>query len=226
MMLANFWLAPLVLAFQWPDAIGWLGQACFVLRMGVQWAASERAKRSIVPVSFWWISLAGTAFLLVYQIHRRDPVFLIGVLINAMLYARNLFLLRSEGRIAPKGRSPWLPLLLGLLAFACFAALGRDKLDLSEGGPWLVFGFVAQAVWSSRFIVQWILSERAGRSHLPAAFFWLSIAGSMGLFVYAIHRVDWVMMAAFALNPIPYARNLILMAREKRQPRSDDSARA
>ena len=208
------WLAPLFVAFQWPDAVGWLGQGCFVLRMLVQWGASERAKKSVVPPAFWWISLAGTLFLLVYQLHRRDPVFLIGVLVNAALYVRNLVLLGQEGRIAPKGRSPWLPLLLGVLAFGLLLAVGKSKVDLSDPGPWLVLGFIFQAIWTSRFVVQWILSERAGRSHLPAAFFWLSIVGSVGLFAYAIHRVDWVMMAAFALNPIPYLRNLMLMRSE------------
>ena len=56
--------------------------------------------------------------------------------------------------------------------------------------------------------MQWYVSEKQGRSVLPPAFFWISIGGAALLFAYAVYRVDWVMMAAFAFNPIPYVRNL------------------
>ena len=81
--------------------------------------------------------------------------------------------------------------------------------------PWLVVGFTGQALWTSRFVVQWVLSERHGRSVLPPAFFWISLVGAALLFAYAVYRVDWVMMAAFAFNPIPYVRNLVLLRRER-----------
>jgi lipid-A-disaccharide synthase-like uncharacterized protein len=204
------WL-PLVLAFQVFDAVGWLGQGLFVLRMVVQWWASERAKAIVVPRAFWTLSLAGTIALLVYQWHRKDPVFLAGVSINLAIYVRNLVMLSREGKVAPRGRSAWPPLLLGLLAFTVLAVAARDHLAFDTHPVWLAFGFAFQAIWSSRFVVQWILSERRGRSHLPASFFWLSIVGSIGLCVYAIHQVDWVMMFAMVLNPVPYARNLMLM---------------
>ena len=58
--------------------IGLGGQAMFMLRFVVQWIVSERARRSVIPVSFWWLSIAGAAILLAYAIHRRDPVFILG----------------------------------------------------------------------------------------------------------------------------------------------------
>lgn len=208
-------LAPVV-AFQVFDAIGWLGQGLFVLRMVVQWWASEKAKASVVPRLFWTLSLQGTLLLLVYQWHRKDPVFLAGFLVNLAIYVRNLMLLSREGKVAPKGRSAWPPLVLGIVGFAILAAAAGDKLAFDTHPFWLAFGFVFQAIWSSRFVVQWILSERKGRSHLPASFFWLSLIGSVGLFAYAVHKVDWVMMFAMVLNPVPYVRNLMLMHRAKR----------
>jgi len=58
--------------------VGFLGQALFSLRFLVQWITSERQRRSVVPVAFWYFSLAGGAVLLSYAIWRQDPVFIVG----------------------------------------------------------------------------------------------------------------------------------------------------
>lgn len=208
--------ASVVLGFQVWDAVGWLGQALFTLRVLVQWISSEREKRSVVPASFWWISLLGSLALLVYVIHRRDPVFLVGVSINTAIYVRNLQLMRAEGA-RRRAHSPWVPALVGLLAAAAAGwilwRVGREIVTFDIALPWLLVGFLGQAIWSSRFLLQWYASERAGRSVLPASFFVVSTFGAVLLFAYALGRTDWVMMAAFALNPIPYVRNLILLRR-------------
>jgi lipid-A-disaccharide synthase-like uncharacterized protein len=77
-------------------AIGFTGNALFFSRFLVQWIASERARRSYVPVAFWWLSIAGSLILLVYAIHRRDPVFTLAFLPNCIVYVRNLMLIRRE----------------------------------------------------------------------------------------------------------------------------------
>ncbi|SHF68503.1 Uncharacterized N-terminal domain of lipid-A-disaccharide synthase [Modicisalibacter ilicicola DSM 19980] len=79
-------------------AIGFLGQALFSARFLVQWLASERAKRSIVPTAFWFLSLGGGATLLAYALYRRDPVFIAGQGAGLFIYARNLMLIRRETR--------------------------------------------------------------------------------------------------------------------------------
>ena len=76
--------------------IGFGGQACFFGRFFVQWLASEREKRSIVPVAFWWMSLAGASILLSYAIYRRDPVIIVGQLFGFFVYSRNLYLIARE----------------------------------------------------------------------------------------------------------------------------------
>lgn len=76
--------------------VGFLGQAVFAGRFLVQWVASERSKKSVVPTVFWWLSLAGGLLLLSYALHRRDPVFVIGQVSGLAVYTRNLVLIRRR----------------------------------------------------------------------------------------------------------------------------------
>jgi lipid-A-disaccharide synthase-like uncharacterized protein len=81
--------------------IGFGGQALFSLRFLVQWIASERARRSVVPVAFWYLSLAGGVTLFAYATYRRDPVFMLGQGMGLIVYLRNLWLIRAEKRSQP-----------------------------------------------------------------------------------------------------------------------------
>ena len=83
---------------------------------------------------------------------------------------------------------------------------------------WLMIGLVGQSLFSMRFLVQWISSERKGESVLPIAFWHLSIAGSLVLLAYAVHRRDIVFTLGQSLGVFIYARNLQLM-RTARQAR-------
>jgi lipid-A-disaccharide synthase-like uncharacterized protein len=77
-------------------AVGLLGQLLFTGRMLVQWLTSEKSKRSVVPVSFWWMSLVGATMLLVYFIWRRDIVGILGQTTGWIIYLRNLVLIRRS----------------------------------------------------------------------------------------------------------------------------------
>ena len=76
--------------------IGLAGQACFFSRFLVQWIASERQGRSVVPRVFWYLSISGGLILLSYSLWRRDPVFILGQSVGLFVYLRNLVLLRRE----------------------------------------------------------------------------------------------------------------------------------
>jgi len=78
--------------------VGLVAQAMFMMRFVVQWVASERVGRSIVPVAFWFFSVAGGAMLLVYSIVRQDPVFIAGQSLGLLIYFRNLYLIFREKR--------------------------------------------------------------------------------------------------------------------------------
>jgi lipid-A-disaccharide synthase-like uncharacterized protein len=82
----------------WWLALGFGGQALFMGRFLVQWLASERRRRSVVPVAFWYLSIAGALVLLAYAVHRRDPVFALGQALGIAVYLRNLRLIRLQRR--------------------------------------------------------------------------------------------------------------------------------
>ena len=102
-------------------------------------------------------------------------------------------------------------------------------LDLSHIPPaWLALGLVGQVLFSSRFLLQWIASERRGRSVVPVAFWWLSIAGSVALLAYALHRRDPVFVLGQVAGLVVYGRNLVLIGREQAaaRPSSRPSGRS
>ncbi len=79
-------------------SIGFLGQAFFSMRIIVQWLASERRKESVIPIAFWFFSIAGGVTLFAYALHRRDPVFMIGEATGTLIYLRNLYLIWRKYR--------------------------------------------------------------------------------------------------------------------------------
>lgn len=76
--------------------IGFVGQGLFSMRFIIQWLASEKAKKSVIPFSFWTLSLSGSVFLLIYAIYKRDPVFILGQAPNVLIYSRNIYLIRKN----------------------------------------------------------------------------------------------------------------------------------
>lgn len=77
--------------------VGLVGQILFFMRFIIQWIATERAKRTVIPTSFWYFSILGALVLLVYSSVRKDPVFVAGYLLAMVIYLRNLrFALRPD----------------------------------------------------------------------------------------------------------------------------------
>jgi lipid-A-disaccharide synthase-like uncharacterized protein len=92
------------LKLDWWAWIGLIAQAMFTGRFLVQWLASERAGKSVIPFSFWVLSIVGGAMLLVYALYRRDPVFIMGQSLGVVIYIRNIMFVIKErrGLITPK----------------------------------------------------------------------------------------------------------------------------
>lgn len=96
------WLMRLLLVDSWAGVwlaiFGLAAQAVFMSRMMIQWIASERAKRSVMPVAFWWLSIVGAVMLLVYGAMREDIVIIAAQAFGFIVYARNLWFIHTEDR--------------------------------------------------------------------------------------------------------------------------------
>jgi len=84
--------------FDWWVVLGFVAQSLFFMRFLMQWIASERAGRSVIPVSFWLFSIGGGVLLLVYSLYRKDPVFIAGQGLGLFIYLRNLYFVARERR--------------------------------------------------------------------------------------------------------------------------------
>src|SRR5437016_14096917 len=83
--------------------LGFVAQGFFTMRFVVQWIASERARKSVIPVAFWFFSIGGGALLLVYALYRRAPVFIAGQDLAHICEIRNLYFIILTGRQASRG---------------------------------------------------------------------------------------------------------------------------
>ena len=81
---------------------------------------------------------------------------------------------------------------------------------------WLAIGFLGQALFSGRFIVQWLVSEKKRESVVPVAFWWFSISGGIVLLIYAIYQQDPVFIVGQAFGLLVYIRNLMLIRTKRR----------
>jgi lipid-A-disaccharide synthase-like uncharacterized protein len=95
--LGSWWASTPVTEKAWLG-VGFLAQLMFSMRFIVQWIASERARRSIVPETFWYFSLVGGAMLLAYAVYRLDPVFMLGQAMGLVIYSRNIYFIRASKR--------------------------------------------------------------------------------------------------------------------------------
>ena len=83
--------------------LGLFAQVMFSARFFVQWIYSERRKRSVIPVAFWYFSLAGGATLFIYALHIGDPVFILGQSMGVLIYTRNLYFIHKRRQFAGAG---------------------------------------------------------------------------------------------------------------------------
>ena len=203
--------------------VGLLAQGFFSLRMLHQWIKTERAKKIMSPALFWVFSICGSYLLMVYGWLRNDFAIILGQFISYYIYLWNL-----------KASGIWQkcpPLLRALLLVTPPLA----AVSLSLGGadiagtlfknpdiplPLLLFGCFSQALFTLRFVYQWWYSSRRHVSVLPLGFWIISLTGSLLICLYAVIRLDLVLILGQALGLAAYARNIMIGLRSARSGHS------
>src|SRR6202795_1558958 len=92
----NYFTDVFLVKLSWIVLLGYAGQALFTMRFVVQWIASERARKSVIPVAFWFFSIGGGLLLFGYALYIRDPVFILGQGLGLFVYLRNLYFVYRE----------------------------------------------------------------------------------------------------------------------------------
>ncbi|MGV8946009.1 MAG: lipid-A-disaccharide synthase N-terminal domain-containing protein [Lutibacter sp.] len=199
-------------------SVGFLAQLLFSGRLILQWILSEKSKKVLTPSLFWWLSLLASFLLFVYGYLREDFAIMLGQALTYFIYIRNLQL-QGEWQKAPKiGRIfLWIfPILVVIYSYNN-NSYDIDKLLRNEAIPvWLlIWGSIAQIIFTLRFVYQWFYSEKNKESLLPYGFWLLSLIGSIMILFYAIIRKDPVLLAGHLMGSAIYSRNIILSKREK-----------
>jgi len=199
---------------------GVVGSVVFYGRFYVQWLASEREKRSVVPIAFWYMSSIGSLMVFVYAVYRRSPGAAFGQCFNTVVYARNLIhIWRERGRLSAR-LSLAVHAGAGLIVATAtvFMALTwlreyhtNQALPAAEAARnWLWLGVwgVGQGCFFLRFFIQWLTTEMKRKSVVPPVFWYLSLAGAILQSASFCQRHDWILAAGMAATILIYARNV------------------
>lgn len=193
--------------------LGLTAQGLFAARFIVQLLKSEKEEKVVSPTLFWQLSLVASFLLILYGFFRSDIVIVGGQLIGYLIYIRNLQIkgdwLKIHGII--RYSAFLLPALLILFLFFGIDYNWYRLFDNPEiESLLLTWGTLGQVIFTSRFLVQWIHSEKLKESAFPISFWYISIVGAIIIAVYAIFRKDAVLFIGQAFGLIVYFRNLYL----------------
>jgi len=207
--------------------LGFLSSFAFGARFIIQWLQSERAHKSIVPRSFWQISLLGNVLLLIHSLIQVQFHICIVQGFNAVISWRNLNLM---GPKKPTLSFQAVGLLLAASAVTISLAFAFQDWWLMREFDWFriptapwqsgstpsaslfwhLLGAIAFLLFSSRFWIQWWFAEKAHTSYFPPCFWWLSLVGAVLSMIYFLRIHDTVNLIGPLFGFIPYVRNLML----------------
>lgn len=201
-------------------AVGIIGGLIFYGRFYVQWIASERAGRSVMPLLFWYMSSVGSVLLMAFAVVTRSPLGALGQNFNLVVYGRNLIhIWREQGTLTPLRRRlvHGTVLLIGIPALYLLVRvwLGEyhEKKSHAEVWYWLAIGVAGQALFAARFAVQWAATEMKKRSVVPPMFWYLSVVASALQSAAFLQRREWVFGIGMLATIVIYLRNIWLIRR-------------
>lgn len=195
-------------------SIGFVAQLLFSARTIYQWLSSEKKKEVVAPRFFWQVSLFASFLLFIYGYLRNDFAIMLGQSLTYFIYIRNIQL-ENHWRKFPLFTRVFLfifPLLFVLFYFSNNSLQRVDLFNKEEISTFLItLGVLSQLLFVSRFIYQWVYSERRKQSSLPKGFWLLSLAGASLILLYAILRKDPVLIVGHSFGLFVYLRNLNLL---------------
>ncbi|RZS95242.1 lipid-A-disaccharide synthase N-terminal domain-containing protein [Cecembia calidifontis] len=193
--------------------MGLIAQGLFAARFIVQLLQSEKANRVVSPAIFWQLSLMASFLLILYGFFRNDIVIVGGQVVGYLIYIRNLQLKGEWEKLPSAIRyfAYFLPLCMVIfLVFGLEYNWGKLLENPEIESMLLTWGTLGQIIFTSRFVVQWIHSEKIKESVFPASFWYISIVGAVIIAVYAIFRKDAVLFIGQSFGLVVYFRNLHL----------------
>jgi lipid-A-disaccharide synthase-like uncharacterized protein len=205
--------------------LGAIGTLIFNSRFYVQWYASEKQKRSVVPTSFWYLSSAGAILLLLYSIHMRSPNGGLSYSLNTVIYSRNLVhIWRDKGKLTRTRSLVFQSIVAVITAVAVtiviwiwWHEIGVTKTKQQHEAVamwlWIAVGVIGQGLFAGRFIIQWIATELRRKSVVPDIFWHMSLVASLLLSAAFAARGEWLLAIGPILNVPVYVRNLWLIYR-------------
>lgn len=203
----------------WVFGIGLLVQLFFSARVLYQWIVTEKAKKVLSPPAFWILSILGSFLLFVYGTLRNDFAIILGQFLSYYVYLWNLNLQGIWKRIIGVVK---VVLLLTPLAAIAYMLRDLSAFDLTffhnkDIPLWLlIFGSSGQIIFSLRFIYQWVYSLYHRESVLPLGFWVLSLIGSSIIIIYAIFRLDPILLLGQSFGFVAYIRNIMIGNRSKK----------
>lgn len=205
---------------------GGIGAVIFYGRFYVQWIASERAGRSVMPLLFWYMSSVGSVLLMAYAVATRSPLGALSQNFNLVVYGRNLIhIWREKGTLTPLRKR----MVYGVVAIVAVAAIflllrvWAWEIEEVQRQPdhvsrqvwfWLGIGVLGQAMFAARFLVQWLATERARRSVVPKSFWYLSLGASVLQSAAFLQRGEYIFGVGMLATVLIYLRNIWFVRKE------------
>ncbi len=200
--------------------IGLSAQILFSARLLVQWIQSEKVKKVLTPELFWELSLAASFLLFLYGWLRDDFAIMLGQSLTYFIYIRNMQLQGSWKKMPKLIR--FFILIFPLIIV--FYSYNNNQIDINRlfkneniSTGLLIWGIIAQIIFTLRFVYQWIISEKHKESKLPSGFWILSLIGSSMILTYAVLRRDPVLFIGQIFGFVVYLRNIIIGLKEKNE---------
>lgn len=204
----------------WIYLVGIAAQILFSARLLIQWVKSEKVKQVLTPELFWELSIVASLLMFLYGWLRDDFAIMLGQTITYFIYIRNIQL-QNRWKQLPHFIRYFLILFPVVAIYHGFNNGQIDTVRLFENKEipfWLLlWGSIAQIIFTFRFVYQWMYSEKIKGSHLPFGFWLLSLIGSAMILIYALIRLDPVLFVGQLFGFFIYIRNIILGFKQQKE---------